>query len=353
MNSSSARILFLVTGRQSPAARFRVVQNLTFFRQMGYEVAVRYGHGHHYNRVLRTPLELPYKIAGCLRRVGWTISGIRGYDLVFLQRLAIPHFAGPELCLAATTSARVVYDFDDLVASGANERRSLLRARAFHSITARADHVVAGNEFLAAQCARPDKTTVIPTGIDVRRYAPASRPASPLFIVGWMGTVHNVQRLRVALPDIVRFLDATPLARFRLVSNFTLEEVREHPQVEQLSWSESTEIDQLRSFDVGLMPLDDSNSARGKCAFKLLQYMAVGVPFIATDIGMNSSLDASQGGVLVKPGASWLEPLRELHADAALRSSFAEHGRRFVCEHYAAEKIAARYREVFSRLLHS
>jgi glycosyltransferase involved in cell wall biosynthesis len=107
--------------------------------------------------------------------------------------------------------------------------------------------------------------------------------------------------------------------------------------VVNVPWSEATEVSLINSFDVGVMPLFDDEWAHGKCAFKLIQYMACGVPVVASPVGANVDVVNNANGLLADSVGDWLNALRRLRVDAALRQSFGAAARQTVEQLYSLE----------------
>src|SRR5690606_37167839 len=161
--------------------------------------------------------------------------------------------------------ARTIFDYDDLLHVGRTGRRSPSRTFTFNATVKGATHVIAGNRYLAGLADTPSKTTVIPTVVDTDRYRPAEKEASNREVtIGWMRTSGNFPSLRAIVPAILKTLELLPYVRFRIVSNAQFTALQGVPKVEQIPWDREREIDLLQSFDIGLMPLDDSEATRGK-----------------------------------------------------------------------------------------
>ncbi|HBQ11117.1 MAG TPA: hypothetical protein DEF51_08050, partial [Myxococcales bacterium] len=301
-SSRSLRVLFLTEGRDVPASRFRAEQFFPFFEREGVRCTLVGAYGKLYNRLHTTPLGGPYKL---LTRAARAASGLRAarYDLVFSQRPALPQSPLPERLLARL-QPRIVFDFDDAIWLGPGGTPSAARERTFRHVVGCARWVVAGNGYLARRAAAPEKTTVLPTVVDMDATTPPLKPRGPRApVVGWMGTAGNLPFLEAVMPDVLRAVADTPGARVRIVSNARSRRYESHPSVEQVGWSRDREVDLLRSFDVGLMPLPDDELTRGKCGFKMIQYMAVGAAVVASAVGANPELFAGSGaGELVPPG---------------------------------------------------
>jgi glycosyltransferase involved in cell wall biosynthesis len=343
------RVLFLTEGRDVPASRFRAEQLFPELDRLGVDCTLLGGYGPLYQRVHGTLAGPPYKLVTRLKRAVAGFAGVR-YDAVFLQRTAIPHTALPERALAAM-HPRLVFDFDDALWLGAGGRPSSLRKRAFEEAIACSRWVVAGNRFLAERANAPHKTTVLPTVIDTDRYRPDVDAHRDGLVVGWMGTAPNLPFLSTVLPGVLRAVESVPGARVRIVSNGALPELADHPQVEQVRWSRENEIPMLQSFDVGLMPLPDDELTRGKCGFKMIQYMAVGAAVVASAVGANVELfEGSDAGTLVAPGASFGDAVHALLVDADRRREAGRRGREHAVANLSVPRVAAQYAEIFRRV---
>ncbi|MCB9655217.1 MAG: glycosyltransferase family 4 protein [Deltaproteobacteria bacterium] len=276
----------------------------------------------------------------------------RGFDFVFFQRTAIPETAIFEK-LSNQLNPRTIFDFDDAIFLGPSGAASLLRQRAFKAATSFSRHLIAGNRFLAESAEAPGKTSVIPTVIDADRYSPTKPGAQARYgtTIGWMGTSTNFRFLEYVAPAIQRVLAQDKRVRLRLVSNAYCPVFKAHPQVEQIPWSAEKELELLRSFDVGIMPLEDNQLTRGKCAFKMILYMAVGCPVVVSPVGANIDvLDQSEAGYLAPDHETWAARLIELVSNEALRRSMGAAGRARVVSTYSVASVIDRYIEIFEKV---
>ena len=332
------KVLFLIEGLISPASRYRVLQFLPACDQAGIDYDVCPMHGSSYPAVYYRPrLGKLYKALVRSRRYFQRVSD---YDLVFQQRLTLPFSAVVEKRLVAR-NPNFVFDFDDAIFQ--TESGGSGPEATFNQVISLARHVVAGNEYLAERAAQPTKTTIIPTIIDTDRYRPAplSEPEQPLTI-GWMGTAGNYPNFAPLLPVLERLLQAFPAWRFKIVSDrpppFQL------PNMVFEKWTAVGEIPALASFHIGLMPLKDTEWNRGKCAFKLIQYMALGLPVVASGVGSNRQVVGhGESGFLAAAPDEWEAHLVSLLEDAELRRRLGEKGRIRCVDHYSLNSQKARF----------
>jgi len=339
-------ILFLTEGIETPASRYRCEQFIPHLERAGFSCELAGAYGTLYNRVFDTPVAPLYKLATRAKRGAQTVM-VGDYDVVVVQRLALPHTALPEV--AASYRRPVILDFDDAFFLDPDGQRNPLRERAFRVAVDRASRVIAGNRYLADWTEAPDKTEVIPTVIDTETYRPPPvRSLDPPTVVGWMGTASNFVSLRPILPAILEVLDGRDDAILRVVSNAELPELEDHPNVEQIAWTAREEIRWLQSFDVGLMPLVDNPSTRGKCEFKMIQYMTVACPVVASPVGANTEiLEGSGAGAFASERHGWERKVERLLEDRGERERRGNNGREYVVENYSVDRVVDRYVELF------
>ncbi len=339
------RVLFLCEGESIPATRFRVGQFVPHFQEAGIECVVRFGYGPEYSK-MATRYGGVYKFLWRARRVAFAADADE-FDVVFIQRPTFPQTAVAEE-LVNWLNPRTIFDFDDSLWMGPDGRESAARRRGFNKTVEMCAHLIAGNDFLAAQAGHPQKTTVIPTVIDAERYVPQPKRQEGL-IIGWMGTSGNFPFLEEVVPALKTVLRKYPRARLRLVSSAEFEPLLGHTQVEQIRWQADTEIELLHSFDIGLMPLVDSELTLGKCAFKMIQYMAVGRPVVVSAVGANIEVfgDGTKPPGKILSTFDWEDALSELIEDADLRKMMGDHGRERVEDAYSVKAVLPTYLDIF------
>ena len=343
------RVLFLCEGTTVPASRFRVAQFVGHLEAAGIDCVVRYAYDSHYNRWRNTRLGPAYKLLWRMKRIPYSADADE-FDLVFVQRPAVPFSALPER-LTASINPRIVFDFDDSIHLDPQGDLSSARKAALDETVDLAQWVIAGNRYLADVAGVPHKTTIIPTVIDTDVYVPATHRATEGFVIGWMGTSSNFQFLERVVEPVERALDAIAGATVRIVSNEEFAPWADHPRVEQIPWSSGNELAMLQSFDVGLMPLVDEPLTRGKCAFKMIQYMAVGCPVVVSAVGANIEVfDGSDAGFCVDDFDAFTGAIVELARDPVLRARAGAKGRACAVAEYSIGAVLPVYLEIFDRV---
>lgn len=234
-----------------------------------------------------------------------------------------------------------VYDFDDAFylkyRSGRMGIARPLLGNKFDTVIAGAAAVTAGNQVLA-QYARQNNANThdLPTVIDTGRYLP--RPASrggKVFTVGWIGSPSTAPYLSELVAPLAAIGQEGPVqlivigGKAPVVPNVTVVEI---------AWNEHTEVDLINSFDVGVMPLPDDDWARGKCAFKLIQYMACAVPVVASPVGANVDVVGVESGLMASSPQEWADALRLLRDQPVKRVEMGQAGRERVVQHYSLHR---------------
>ncbi|MEO5769008.1 MAG: glycosyltransferase [Polyangia bacterium] len=273
------------------------------------------------------------------------VRALRGDDLVVFQR---PLSELPTLVLErrAARGRRTVLDFDDAIFLTARSRRK------FRALVGMVDHVIAGNSFLAEVAGVPNRTTVIPTVVDTERFCelPARDTRGKDVVVGWTGSAVGYKYLVAAAPGIARALERTG-ARFRVIADRPPPVALDRLHPEFVRWRPETEIGDLGKIDVGLMPLAGGAVERGKCAYKLIQYMAIGRAAVASPVGANLEV-ATDGvdGCFASTSEEWERTLVRLIEDPAERRELGARARRRVVAAYAVKAVVPAYVDLFTRL---
>ena len=261
------------------------------------------------------------------------------FDIVMLHCELFPLLPG--FIERAMIHKPYIYDLDDAFYLKYRRGRlgfaSPILGKKFEYIMRGATVVTAGNNVLANYASQYNNNIhYLPTVIDTDRYK--NRPIkqeNEVFTVGWIGSPSTA----VYLSEISESLSIIGLegpVQFIVIGG----KAPKVPNVNvvELDWSENTEIELISAFDVGVMPLPDDDWARGKCAFKLIQYMACAVPVIASPIGANIDVVNSQCGLMASNKEEWTNAFREFRDNYIMRIQMGISGRKRIFEKYSLNK---------------
>jgi glycosyltransferase involved in cell wall biosynthesis len=292
----------------------------------------------------------------------WERRGLlRAADVVILHQIKLSSL---EARLLVSLTRRRIFDLDDAIYVRKPRRLgdpvgdSLWRRRKFAATCRYADVVVAGNEVLAA-AARPAtrptplrtplSVVVLPTSIDASAYqATVASPADPP-TVAWIGSPENLIYLEMIRPALARLSTLHPALTLRVICSAFPDwpEVR----IERIPWSARTEAQALAGAHIGIMPLTDDEWSRGKCAFKLLQYMAASMPCVASPVGANTeAVIDGVTGFHARDHGQWEHALGRLIESPELRGRLGACGRGHVESRYALRAYRSDYAALLSRL---
>lgn len=270
----------------------------------------------------------------------------RGSVLVIEYEL-LPYFPPLLEYWLTWRNCRFVVDYDDALFHQYDQHRlwwvRRLLGGKIAAVMRRSDAVVAGNVYLADYAARAGagRVEVIPTVVDLRRYQVRTADAGDsVFTIGWVGSPSTARYLRDVAPALAQLCVDLPV-RVRLIGSGSVDLPGVSP--ETVPWREDSEVNEIRALDVGIMPLPDDPWARGKCGFKLIQYMACGLPVVASPVGVNSTIvEHGVNGFLATTADEWVQALKALAADPALRQRMGQAGRAKVEREFCLQVTAPR-----------
>ncbi|MDQ3078044.1 MAG: glycosyltransferase family 4 protein, partial [Pseudomonadota bacterium] len=247
----------------------------------------------------------------------------------------------------------IVFDYDDAIfhmydKSSNPVVRTLLRSKLVPLLRS-ASACCCGNDYLREYAARHcERTMVLPTVVDTEIYRPpSSRAANASTVIGWIGSPSTWPYVRPLLPMLQALIKEQGVT-FRAVGAGAAAEQDRFDGLELVEWSEATEVAEVQSFDIGIMPVLDRPFERGKSGYKLIQYMACGLPVVASPVGVNRQIVADGvNGHLTTSEAEWKGVLSRLIADPALRERMGEAGRASAVENYSLASQAPRLVELF------
>ncbi len=359
------RILFVAMHRpdRSPSQRFRFEQYLTYIKDHGYDHEFSYLISADDDKIFYKPGNLPGKLSIFLRSTFRRLrEAMRAstYDIIFIQREAYMLGTAFFESAFARSRAKVIFDYDDSIwvnqVSAGNKMLGFLKnADKTRDIIRVSDMVFAGNQYLADFAAQYNPVVrIVPTTIDTDEYQRLPRPANQpedQVCIGWSGSFTTIEHFETALPAL-RIIKQRYGARvtFSVVGDGSYR--NDELGIVGLPWRKDTEVADLSAMDIGIMPLPDTEWAKGKCGLKGLQYMAVETPTIMSPVGVNTEIiQHGKNGLLASTTDEWVAALSQLIDDKAARRQMGRAGRHTVVEQYSVLSERRHYLELFEEVL--
>lgn len=312
------KVTALTSGRHNPASRFRVRQFIGPLNSFGIDVTEHYPVLNKYRTKRLLPLGMLARLPGVLAS--------RSSKVTWLERELAPG----KLTLERFAGTRRLLDVDDAIwlnAPNFSERLAQI-----------CDGVIAGNEFIADHYRKfGARVWTIPTSLDTALWRPGPAVRRDCWTIGWTGTSSNLEYLYPIEAALADFLNEHKQAQLLVVCD-------RRPVLKKLPpeswrfvrWSAESEIRLVQEMDVGLMPLPDSQWARGKCALKMLMYLAVGIPAIVSPVGVGKELlDRREVGLAAREANEWFAALRRLFGDREVAARLGAAGRKLVEERFS------------------
>ncbi|MBW8051272.1 MAG: glycosyltransferase family 4 protein [Cytophagales bacterium] len=352
-------ILFIIPYpiESAPSQRFRFEQYFEILKKKGWGLRIYSFIDDHTWQILYERGHIFSKAYGILKgfiRRFHVLLIVKKYDYVYIHREATP--IGPpisEWIISKIIRKRVIYDFDDAVwMTDTSENNKIISSIKCHwkvsMICKWAYKVSCGNEFLCDYAKRFNKNVILnPSTIDNSHiHSKIKDHNTDKVIIGWTGSHSTLEYLDIILP-VIRKLETKYNFEFWIISNkkpkFKLR------SLVLVQWQKSTEVSDLLNLDIGLMPLNDDEWAKGKCGLKALQYMALGIPPVVSPVGVNKSIvDHKVDGYWCETSDDWYYYLEKLILDPGLRTEIGKCARDKVIKHYSVTSNKDNFLSLFN-----
>lgn len=344
---------------EAPSQRFRYEQYFELMSQnrMTYTTStfidsaswkILYKEGHFFAKVKAL-------VKGYFRRLRDLLT-IWKYDVVFIHREASPF--GPPIfswLVAKVFRKYMIFDFDDAIwipnASESNSglTMSFKRFRNAGNVCKWAKVVSVGNKYLAEYALGFNKNVVVnPTTIETEgHHNVIKKHGTSKFVIGWTGSHSTLKYLNDIYP-VLQELEKQFDFEFHVIADvppkFQMKSLKFVP------WNKTSEIDDLLEFNIGLMPLPDDIWSKGKCGFKALQYMALGIPAIVSNVGVNAEIvDHGVNGFVCKNENDWKEFLKLSLSKPELVKELSKHTREKIVANYSVKSNGKNFLSLFGR----
>lgn len=357
---SSKKMKILVLTRYSSlgaSSRYRFYQYIPYFQDKGAQITIEPLLSDNYINYLYNKTQFPLIeiIRKYFERIFFLLEKNK-YDIIWLQQEAFPWIPSFIETFLLKSKTPIVVDHDDAFF----HRYDLHKSASVRKIlgnkidkTMRISNlVIVGNSYLAERAAKNNckNIRIIPTVIDIAKYDIKEKKniSGEKFIAGWIGSPPNALYIKNIEESLEQFCNSYNGKLHLVGAGKTF--LTKIPY-ENIEWNEETEVDEIKKFDVGIMPLIDSPWERGKCGFKLIQYMACGIPVVASPVGVNKELVKNGvNGFLAETSDDWLKYLKILKDNPDLRKEMGLNGRKLVEDKFTLQVNAPIIEKIFREI---
>ena len=281
-------------------------------------------------------------------------------DIVYVFMWGTPFGSSLYERIIRLLSKAVIYDIEDNVMMEQKQRNSLNPITRFlrgngkvNYLIKASNHVITSSPFLCEYAKKVNilnQATYISSSIDIHRFVPLNNYSNhePV-VLGWTGTFSSKEYLELLEPILIKL---TKISKFqlRIIGNF--EYSLPGVDTEIIKWTKENEVTDLQGIDIGLYPLPQNDWVLGKSGLKALQYMAFGLPTVATNVGTTPRIiQRMDNGVLVKEDDEWIKALEMLINNPNIRKRLGEKARKTVVENYSTDVIGSKYLTILNSLI--
>lgn len=326
-------LVFAKYGSLAASTRQRFVQAIPYLREKGIEIEIcPLFDNTHLETFFQKGAHHGLAVLQAYGRRILDLLRAGKYDFLWVQYELFPYLPGAIDTVLRFAHKPIILDFDDAIFHQYDQHpnrriRSLLSDKLVPLLRC-SDLAFCGNHYLEAYIKQYCKhTEIIPTTLDIKTYVPKKKPAGQKPVLGWIGSPSTWKSHCLPIAkNLIPFVTEKKLSMLVIGAG--------HARDEQLpfefrEWSEQREVEDIQQMDIGIMPLPDEPWARGKCGYKLIQYMACGIPVIASPVGVNHEIvEHGVNGFLASTQEEWRAAVQQLLDNPALRQQMGQAGRR-------------------------
>jgi glycosyltransferase involved in cell wall biosynthesis len=358
------RILYIATHRinRAPNQRYRFEQYIGSLTQNGFDVDISHLVSEKQDRYLYAPGHLLKKfltifILHKLIRLR-DLTRIHKYDIILIAREALLSGSTFFERMMKKSGKPIVFDFDDAIwmldVSPANQKFGWLKNPGkTASLINLANHVIAGNQYLTDYAARFNASvSLIPTTVDTEIYKPSDiHPKTDQICIGWSGSITTIPHFELIVPVLVKIKEKFgQKVIFKVIGDRSY--YCKALETSGIAWTSESEVMELNTVDIGIMPLPDTEWAKGKCGLKGLVYMSMGIPTVMSAVGVNTDIiKDGQNGLLAYSHDEFFEKLCLLVESDELRKKLGKAGQQTVVQDYSTLRWKDEYVAIFDKIL--
>jgi glycosyltransferase involved in cell wall biosynthesis len=341
--------------RKGASSRLRGYQYFPYLEKQGIEIAVSpFFDDNYLGNLYAKKSTLKQVLKAYLQRF-FTLWTVYKYDCLVIEYELFPYFPAWFEQLFYLFSKKYIVDYDDAIFHNYDLHpnpiiRFILKNK-IDKVMKYSHCVIAGNTYLKEKAMLSGAKTIqiIPTVIDINRYyVKDTYTSSDKVVIGWIGTNSTFKYVKTIAKILKQLIEKYNIMIYIVGASESLDlgENEKH-----IVWSEENEVQSILLFDIGIMPLEDSDWEKGKCGYKIVQYMACAIPVVASAVGANKDIVShGSNGFLVSELDEWRDSLEQYIRNSELRRQHGINGRFFVENKYCVQKQLGQYIDIFKNI---
>lgn len=345
--------------RLGASTRLRTLQYIPYLESQGFQIDIKPLFSNSYLEAFNSgKSRIGKALKGYLKRA-FVLINLKQYDLIWLEKELFSYLPAIGERILSFLKIPYVVDYDDAIFHRYDYHKyfpiRFFLGKKIDVVMRKASAVIAGNRYLAdrAKAADAPMVEIIPTVVDVKKYSIKTNYSKEISIV-WIGSRTTTQYFADIVPVIQKAIEEKKFLKenIKIVAIGAYEKTLEGLPVKIIPWKETEEVSEIKKYDIGIMPLPDNKWERGKCGYKLIQYMACGLPVVASPVGVNKEIITNGiNGYLAETPEEWIIALSKLANDENLRKQMGENGRVLVEKNYSLQTQAPKLEQFFKEII--
>lgn len=346
---------------KGPSSRYRIYNYLKYYKEAGYSVSVHPLFGDWYLECIwehRPKWKVFHKVVFAYFKRLMLIVSMPSNSIAYIGAELFPYLPYGFEYLFKLKKVKYIIEFDDAIfhyydMNSSKYIRYFLGSKTAKAI-ANASYIITGAEYLTNFALQYNQSVVeIPTTIDAEKYSSSTLINTEEFVIGWIGSFSQSIHILGLLPVFKRLAENYNYKLHLVGFDKYLEKELEGIPYEIIEWTDAGEIVEMSKFSVGIMPLDDSPFSNGKCAFKLVQYMGIGIPTISTPLRSNININKDSENIFASSPEEWYSAFEKVIQQKQFYNKIGMKNKEIAMNNYTIQANYAKYLSVFDLLLTS
>ena len=350
------KILFFTKySRLGASSRLRSLQYIPFLNENECEIEVSSLYDDEYlSEYYKNKNRSLIKIISCYFKRICSLFSLHKYDFIYIEKELFPYLPSIFERILNILNIKYIVDYDDAVYHNYDSSNKwivrVFLSKKINNVMRFSSLVIVGNQYLYNKAYESGAKNIelIPTVIDIKRYPTVidikyyqnekGNLYNNEFVIGWIGSPYTQKYLKEIYKDILKLSGEFNIKLIFIGGNLELLKEFKGVNIEVVPWSEDTEVNNIKMFNVGIMPLPNENFEKGKCGYKLIQYMACGLPVVASGVGVNIDIiNDWDNGYLISEELTWYNAIKKIILSPELSLMFSVNSRKAVEEYYSTK----------------